>query len=604
MIGVDGAFDIETAKWDRFVVGGLQCWGHYVEHWDPDDFYDELIALSDHPVTLWGWNNGRFDNLWVLQQARERGHRWEVSCAGSRITRMKHGKLEIRDACAIVATFSLRDACNLIGVDGDEAKATGLPCVCGDDCGGYCSITLRMPKTHRERLSAYLRRDVTNTERIIEAVLTEFDRCGYETRGTVGASAWATAKKLCGLENAAWDPTDFDTVRAGYYGGRVEVIRAHAQTGHRHDMRSAYPAALRDTALPVGEPMTVDGKAAGRHFRKGSEGVYRCRVRVPEMLIPPLPYRYRERITYPTGAFSGTWTRIELQAALDAGAMIERFDLAVVYPDAYPIIRPFVELCWSHRERYPSGGWRKLHKVVPNSFSGKCAERPDREAVIVSATPAEILECPADHECGQSRPHPPYYACCDHGCSKECGSWRALDNDGTIWAIPFYRIGSSAHVQWAAYLTAATRIKLRAKLIEAGDDALYCDTDSVYSRRKLRTVVADHLGTWQYEGSLKEWLALAPKMYRYRDESGDWHVRAKGIPGCTESDLSDFEQGRPLRHERGVMGLKSAAAAGGSLFRRQSLTRTRKADPALCGARLRVGTLTRPLDAASLGEYL
>lgn len=615
MLRVSGALDLETENWDRYVVGGLLVEGAFTAYWRQADLYDMLIALStdEEPRTLWAWNGGRYDFLWICQMARQGRQRWEINTAGSRITSMKLGNLELRDACALVALFTLEKAYSLAGVDGAKMKNTGLVCRCGQDCGGYCRIRRRgMTKAEKKRLITYLERDCRGTVQILDAYLAEFERAGYETRGTIGASAWATAQKLCSLPSAKWDPGFYDLARAGYFGGRCEVYQTRAPAGYRYDLRSAYPAALRETALPIGDPMLLAGPTAERAFNRGREGIYQARVHVPDMRIPPLPTRLGERVVYPVGPIIGSWTGLELRAAREAGAEIEKIDLGLVWPDSEPVLRPFVELCYANRSTYEDDSpWRKVHKNVPNSCVGKLAEIPDRTAVVLFPDPTEIVACEADWEChGRCG-----WQCCVHRCSGKCGAWRALDLSGEVWARPFYRLGSSAHVHWAAYVTASVRITLRAQLLgdDDGASAIYCDTDSCYSIRPRKATTRDILGSWAFEGRMANWTALAPKMYRFLCEpgckdhrnGGQWHVRAKGLPGMDEPTMRAFERGETLHFDRGVQSIREAARAGGQLFVRRHLTRTRRGVAGFCGGRQMDGaTLTRPLPLAILRQEL
>ncbi len=153
-IRVDGFFDIETAEWDKFAMGGYYDTQGFVSYTDSDEFFDFLLEKGGH---VWAWNGGMFDFLWFLDVAAKRGYYCRVSTAGTRITRIEVANLVLRDAVALCPS-SLADAAPIGGLELD--KNTGLPCVCDMDCGGYCSISPNcslMPLEHIDALRGYLR---------------------------------------------------------------------------------------------------------------------------------------------------------------------------------------------------------------------------------------------------------------------------------------------------------------------------------------------------------------------------------------------------------------------------------------------------------------
>lgn len=91
------------------------------------------------------------------------------------------------------------------------------------------------------------------------------------------------------------------------------------------------------------------------------------------------------------------------------------------------------------------------------------------------------------------------------------------------------RMQSCAHAEWSAYLTSAARVELHRGLTERAYDAVYCDTDGIFSEGPRTRNIGDGLGEWQSKGEYLGFQALAPKVYRYYDTDGE-HVRAKGIP--------------------------------------------------------------------------
>ncbi len=598
--------DIETEAWDRFALGGLlRSDGSYFETDDSEALYQEVLAEGPG-VIVYAWNGGRFDFLWWLEEARRREQQAVIGNAGKRI-QVKEGPT-LRDAVALIP-LSLAEASAMAGLPVE--KDTGLPCTCTRACGGYCSIKApasRMETRHRALLSTYLRRDCEAGLAIVRAALAEGAASDYTIKGTIGQTAYATARRLCGFQDAEWTPGEYFLTREGYYGGWTEVFRPRARSGHVHDIRSAYPWALSVTPLPVGERITITGDRARRAFHRGKEGVYRAEVEIPAMFIPPLPVRVGDRIIRPIGAVAGAWTRIELAAAIEAGVVVTRWGEAIVWETAELRCKPFVDHVWSRRARAIAArnkGFKKWHKLVGNSFTGKCAQKPELETLYLHLPKEGIRVCDATDcryasaEACDRRKTGEW--CCRHECTGWCGAHEEVGRPGSkLWRSKRWRIPECGHIHWAAYLTARTRIELRAQLTadgEGGRTALYCDTDSCFStaRRTRRVVDLDEdtatiedmlaaLGTWSYEGKIRNWHAPAPKVRSHEGADGI-EVKAKGVPELDAATWSDFSKGAPVLRDRGVLSLKQAAR-GESLFTRKNLVRRSHADGRWFGGRV------------------
>lgn len=571
--------DIETEGWDRFVVGGLLCAdGTYIERWHDaeDDLVDAVLAVEGD---VWSHNGGRFDALWLLDHASRRGLRVAATMAGGRVVAARIGRTTIRDSYALIP-MALRTAAGIAG-GGVSKGETGLPCSCGGACGGYCSIRRDMPAPLRRRLGEYLRRDCDTLAAVLGALDTFAAREGIPLRGTVGATAWAWASAMLRLPKATWgDAGLYRLARGSYYGGRTEVYRTSAPRGHRYDIRSSYPAALVAAEVPIGPPRLVaDGRAA---YESGAPCAVGALVVVPEGThVPPLPVRVGERLLFPVGRFAGVWPALELRAAEAAGATIERIGAAVVTPDRGRVLAPWCAHVWGLRAAAEERGEAALArwlKSIANSLTGKLGQDPQGESLVLS--PGNPTPC----KCGRIP------------CSGRCGAYTPLDPLGRAWVRGYWRIPACGHVLWCATSTAHARVELGEQLCHAGTAACYCDTDAVYAAKRLARRVGGDLGEWKYEGAMSEFVALAPKVYRYRAADGAGVVHAKGIGRATWDAFDTLAAGGEVDASTGVMGLRSALRRGGPLFVRSHLSRRLHGlGGPLVGGRERDGQLTRAI---------
>jgi hypothetical protein len=556
---VDGTWDIECAEWDRFVVGRwLSVSGETYESWNSADFFGSLCQRRG---VWYAHAGGRYDVLWLLTEAAERGIRWSARLRGSGILSVRIGAAEFRDSHAIVP-LSLSKAAGLAG-SGVQKGSVGLACECGKACPGFCALARPLTGSERAKVSEYLYDDCRVLLAVLDAVDARTRKDGIDLGLTVGGSAWKTAAEWCGLPKCEHDVSRYRRIREGYYGGRVEVFQTRASAGHRYDIHSSYPAALARTALPIGTPAFRTGGKAGADYASGKPGIYAARVCVREANIPPLPVRTKDRLIYPYGSFCGVWTGLELRYAQTAGAKVEAVEWAYVWRASAAIVAPFARRVWRLRDEAAGAGeksWAGWYKFLANSLTGKFAQQPEHESLLFVPFADPLPE----------------------------GDLAVLrvGKAGTFLRVSTPpRIDACAHAEWAAYLTAEARTELHRQLVSA-DVPLYCDTDSVYSIQPQIRRIGDELGEWGYEGGLTDWRALAPKVYRYRAPDGSWHVRGKGFPGLDYAGFDALESGHDWHVTAGVMGARSALRGGDRMFVRNRLSRALHPTPGWCGGRL------------------
>lgn len=546
-IKIAGTIDIECAQWDRFVVGAVyNARTRQVRICDTmDELVDQALLVGGQ---IWAHLGGQYDFLAVLDVLHRRGIPANIALSGSRISRIQAGGVTWCDSYSLVPLPLSR----LAHLAGERKLDLDLPCWCGHQCGGYCSIAERR---FRYKVIEYVTEDVRVLYRGLVA-LDEYCRgAGIELKGTIGGTAWATAQQVLGLPDANFPPQLWNTIRSAYVGGRVAVVRPHARGPGTHwDISSAYPAALARTPLPVGEPRMYGGKGAAACFKNRVPGLYSARVDLPATLVPPLPVRVADTVRYPWGeGITGTWALPELEAALERGAELGEVTRAVTWdPTPVPVFGELVPYWYSLRRKAGKatalGEWLRL---LCNSLTGKLSESPERRNVRVHPDAIEV--CPRKAPCTKTK------------CTGLCGAYRQIDRWGSIWSTPFFRPAACAHVHWACYLTAVTRVSWLAGAESQGDDLVYGDTDSIWTTsRRGPKPQGLALGHWERKHSWSNFIAVGPKAYRYVDEQGAPVIRVAGATRVTDDDWN--RGGGEIA--RGVKPFITAATESNGLFRR------------------------------------
>lgn len=537
------AYDIECADWDKLVLGRAVCSDRTVEKLDT---YEAICSwyFSLPPTDLvLSHVGGRYDFLALLAACGHKGE-WRGTAAGASLISLRaKGHAECRDTFAIVPQ-SLAKWSGL-------KDSTGLPCICGDDCGGYCSISPTMSAAHRRLLDGYCVQDCRALLDAWDALLDYADMVEIPltykkggARRTVGAVAWALASEYAEKTPYTWGRYDLE--RAAYYGGRCEVFRPQAARLERYDINAAYPWALT-LPVPVGDPDPRAGASAVAAWRAGAPGLFHAAWSTDNDWVPSLPRRGKGRLVWGAGDGSGWYARPELEAAEESGTDVT-VDAALTYDEA-PIYKPLMEQLFDLRTRahlrWGPKDWRaEWVKRISNTISGKLAQGTQACTIHVTDNPKE--------------------------------GWRWLG--GRAWAEVNQRISSCARPAQAAYLTARVRARLLRALVVA--EPAYCDTDSCYAIAGRPDILGPGLGEWEHEGPALNWRAPAPKVYRYY--TGEKvKVKGKGFSGLDSPGFDSILAGEPWVIDRGVAGIRTVGAE----FKRKHVERYLRLRPGFVGFR-------------------
>lgn len=569
-VRVDAVWDIEAADWDQFVTGSLWTESDGIQVFDDEDEF--ALALLDLPqgFNAWAHAGGRYDVLWLLDwcKRRDRIPSAQIRLSGSSIASLAIKKGPIfRDSCRLMP-MSLRQACTMFE-NSEHKDELDFPCVCGRNCGGYCSISRTMPAPMKARLNDYLVKDI---ESLRDTLVSLNQYCADNSlvmSGTVASTAWNTARVSCEIPDTSWDSRAYRFARLGYYGGRTEAGQTKARRVWRYDRVSAYPAAL-SLEVPTGPMRLMDEKQTRLAWKRQKPGFYRATIKIPDCIAPPLPVRLDNRLAYPWGTVTGVWARDEILRAEEVGGEVVRVHNGIAWSDESPILKPHVEHCFGLREKAKTKSLKTWLKFIANSLTGAFAQDPETDVIALGEEYADKA------------------------------GYEPVGNYDWIWRRKVFRISERAHIQWAGTLTARARVELNRQIEHAGQDWVYSDTDSVISTRELSRNIGNDLGEWKFEGLADDFEAIAPKVYTYQEtvKGPDGVVgplprfaRAKGIPDAVRV-WDKINAGEDISIDRGVKSLL-VAARGENLFERNDGRRSVTKRENWCGARIRVGDRTR-----------
>lgn len=235
-------------------------------------------------------------------------------------------------------------------------------------------------------------------------------------------------------------------------------------------------------------------------FIESHEGTSLVDVHSPECMYPLLPYRYSNKLLFPTGSFTGWYTHVELREAMKHGYVVKKVHKTYYYEKTCNPFTDFVTDLYKKRQDYKLLGspMEFVCKILMNSLYGKFGQKfVDKDNWIPKHTIDDIdvydkFEIIGDFirvVIKESKP--------------------------STFCIPI----------WASYISALGRLKLHDYLVRG--DAVYCDTDSVITRKDFGN--STDLGKLKHEYDINEAWIVKPKMYAI--DNGEYKfVKVKGLP--------------------------------------------------------------------------
>lgn len=381
-------------------------------------------------------------------------------------------------------------------------------------------------------LNYYLEKDCTSLHTIIETLIDMADmneetffRCpttpslAMQVFKTQFTEDFKKATKWNAIKAGVKGKNIEDFIRMSYYGGRTEVFKPLLKNGYHYDVNSLYPYVMLENKFPVGFPESVTDFERSKNLYMISKnfgigcGFLKCRVHVPKMEIPVLPYKDGSgKLLFPIGKLEGVWSYPELQLAEKMGCKIEEFFESVYFKDSDYIFKNYVSK-FKHLKETSKGALRDFAKRMLNTLYGKFGMRRERATLTTKES-----------------------------VTKKHTLYNKYTN--TRYDVTFYEydtISKADYIQThiASYVTAYARITLYKGFLSAinkGGNVYYCDTDSIATDVELDDSIVDNneFGKYKLETYVDDAIFLQPKFYAEtghdENEKEVNTTKGKGIP--------------------------------------------------------------------------
>jgi hypothetical protein len=354
--------------------------------------------------------------------------------------------------------------------------------------------------------------------RAIDRLQTELLEMGGELRYTIASCAMRLFRRVYLKKSIDTCPTVNAIARQAYIASRVEVIRPRCDNpANWYDINSSFPFSMTS-------PQPGSFHRVKNTLDDCDElALVRATITIPQMYLPPVPYRKGGRIFFPVGTWESWFDIADIRAIENWGGSIDKIHSVFTF-HPFDDLANYVHTIYEQRKASTDSFQRVVRKYLLNSLYGKLAERGEKERMIID----------------------PKSTTCPH-----------LDSDGNpkhvedgisqcmrmvvprIWLVSEIQQLSHEHVPIPAHVTALSRQLLGKYMrlsLEQGGNLYYCDTDGFPTETTLDT--SDELGGLKLEKTIKNSAVfIAPKFYRVDDA-----VRSKGFSRLTRGEFDAIEE--------------------------------------------------------------
>ncbi len=306
-----------------------------------------------------------------------------------------------------------------------------------------------------------------------------------------------------------------------YAASRVEKFADSVENANYYDINSSFPYAMTFPA-----PGEFLGSAYSLpEYDERNLFLADCEVEVPSIDVPPLAYRLKSRVFFPSGKWRNWFCNIDLEQLEKEGGKILAVHEVLRF-GTFEDLGAYSTDIYTRRKNTQDPFRRIVYKYLLNCLYGKFAEMTEKEMLLINPPNVPITREQADSM--RMRQWLP-------------GAWLQT----TVKEVPHRLVPIATHI------TAIARRTL-GNLLSMSRDRYYCDTDG-FATKELHETDSE-LGGLKLEKMIREGLFAGSKMYMLKgtDEKGREIeiVRGKGFSRLTATRFMELLEGHQIDHER------------------------------------------------------
>lgn len=523
-------FDIESRDWKILLVMAFYDGENYAEFYNIKSFMEYLFSPRNITTTCYAHFGGIFDFLFIIDFLFSENSDAEYQIkniiqTGRKILKFdivyNKKKISFVDSSGLFP-FGLEKLTHSFDVKHKKLK---------EDVGNLTKVTPKLLK--------YLMHDCKGLYECIEKFSQETYINQVGLKLTRSGTSYAIYKELFNSNLPEIPHQVKDFARKGYFGGRTEIFKPLYNKCNKtlkvYDVNSLYPSVMHDYEYPS-EFSHWTTEIESDYF-----GVYQCIVECPKNIkIPLLGTKHNGKYVFPTGTFEGVFNSPELEKAISIGYIIHKVIKGAIFENGGFMFKKFVKHFYDLRKKTKDPVKKIIYKDVMNHLYGRLGINKTRESI--SFEPTDNCKISSVIDFGE-------YEVRLYATEKE--------------------IYTYSNPVLSSFVTSYARIRLYEFMESVNFNIYYCDTDSLFTPRKMKS--SNKLGAMKLEYELTQACFLLPKTYCGIKPNADIVKKMKGFPAkrLTHIDYKDFVESisgemriPPVNITGGLAGIKTAFRKG------------------------------------------
>lgn len=523
--------DLEASDWINFECGGFYDGKNYFEFRHLSEFV-EFILESKKSLNIFAHFGGGYDFLFIIEALlKENVKILQIIPRGSSILSFRiQGNFKqhtFRDSSAILP-FGLKKLSEAFDVETKKGE-----------------YDHSLNRKYNEEMSAYLKDDCISLYQVLRKYFDSdlIRKAGAAT--TIASQAQKILRTYLKKPLFSLNDSVNEFCRLACLGGRTEIFKPLGENIHEYDANSLYPYAMKMNMFPTGQAIGTN------HFKKNKLGIYKVKVKAPNLHIPIIGVKHDDKLLFPIGNFETYVTSAEIEFAESYGYKFECIS-GYWFTSSDYIFKDFIsDLYKLRQESLPNSVMNVLTKLIMNSSYGKFSIRTNRENITFDET--------------------------EHGVKE----FRELKIDKEI--IKLYtkpvELNTFKNAAIGAFILSYARIHMMKLIQPIAEHVYYTDTDSIFTDIKLES--SKELGMLKHEKSYNQVCFLLPKTYIAQNDLNDKKITMKGFDKrkLSHLNLNDFKSALhgefliKIKHDKSIAKFKSALRYNKLVMHKNSFTK-------------------------------
>jgi hypothetical protein len=232
-----------------------------------------------------------------------------------------------------------------------------------------------------EILELYNKLDCEILWKAISQFETEIVSLGGQLQQTIASTAMTLFRRTF-LQRDIFTSESLNQIsQEAYFASRVEVFNRNPPDDFLiYDINSSFPYAM---TFPL--PGNLVEYRLTLPSDESDDCIYLAdaTVEVPDMYLPPLPYRKDNRVFFPVGKWRSWFTSTDIRLALREGAVLHKVHQVYVF-ESFRDFKSYADKIYELR-RVATTDFRKLVlKYLLNSLYGKCSESTHKQEMLIN----------------------------------------------------------------------------------------------------------------------------------------------------------------------------------------------------------------------------